>query len=180
MGLSLKPTADLDHNAYWTNYFDMVRAEELWTEVELREVSYVEAAKDFQANITADDEVELSESEIKMTVDETGHSTPISYSIMVVKSTQGRACSRLLRVLCDSGGSKSMAKESILPRGARTDSSRGKILMNTLAGTHAPLGSACFKGMRLPAFDKNIIIDEHNSVVFDQPCNFDVILGGDF
>ena len=26
MGLSLKPTAELDHNTYWTSYFDMVRA----------------------------------------------------------------------------------------------------------------------------------------------------------
>ena len=34
--------------------------------------------------------------------------------------------------------------------------------------------------MRLPAFDKNRIIDKHNFMVFDQPCNYDIILGGDF
>ena len=34
--------------------------------------------------------------------------------------------------------------------------------------------------MRLPTFDKNRNIDEHNFIVFDQPCNYDIILGGDF
>ena len=33
---------------------------------------------------------------------------------------------------------------------------------------------------QLPAFDKNRIIAEHNFMVFDQQCNYDVILGGDF
>ena len=52
--------------------------------------------------------------------------------------------------------------------------------MNTLASTYALLGSVDIKGMRLPAFDKNRIIAEHNFMVFDQQCNYDVILGGDF
>ena len=52
--------------------------------------------------------------------------------------------------------------------------------MNTLAGTCAPLGSVELKGMRLPAFDKNRIIAEHDFMVFDQQCSYDIILGGDF
>ena len=34
--------------------------------------------------------------------------------------------------------------------------------------------------MRLPAFDKNRIIAEHDFMVFDQQCSYDIILGGDF
>ena len=89
----------------------MVRAEESWTEIELREVGYVDEAQNFLVNTVADDEVELLKPELVMTVDKAGHSTPMPYGIMVVKSIQGRACSKLLRVLYDSGGSKSTAKK---------------------------------------------------------------------
>ena len=54
------------------------------------------------------------------------------------------------------------------------------MLMNTLAGTYAPLGSVEIKGMRLPAFDKNRIIAEHDFMDFDQQCSYDIILGDDF
>ena len=36
------------------------------------------------------------------------------------------------------------------------------------------------KGMRLPAFDKNRIIDSHEFLIFELSCNYDIILGGDF
>ena len=52
--------------------------------------------------------------------------------------------------------------------------------MNTLVGTYPPLGAVSAKGMRLPAFDKNRIIDGLHFMVFDQPCNYDIIIGGDF
>ena len=58
--------------------------------------------------------------------------------IMVVKSIQGRACSKLLKVLYDSGGSKSMVKKNILPKGVRLDTDGPRTLMNTLAGTMLP------------------------------------------
>ena len=73
-----------------------------------------------------------------------------------------------------------MVKKIIVPKGVRLDTNGPRNLINTLAGTYAPSGSASIKGMRLPVFDKNRIIDEHNFMVFDQPCNYDIILGGDF
>ena len=42
------------------------------------------------------------------------------------------------------------------------DPGRRKMLMNTLAETCVRLGSMSFKEMSLPAFHRNIIIDEHN------------------
>ena len=85
---------------------------------------------------------------------ETGQSTPMAGGIMLVKSIQKRACSRLLKVLYDSGGSKSMIKKSVLPKGIRLTQSNNRMLMNTLVGTYAPLGSVEIKGMILRTFDK--------------------------
>lgn len=82
-----------------------------------------------------------------MDTDETGQSTPMACGITLVKSIQGRPCSRLLKVLYDSGGSKSMIKKGILPKGARLSQSNSRILMNTLASTYALLGSVEIKGM---------------------------------
>ena len=60
-----------------------------------------------------------------------------------------------------------MIKKSVLPKGVRLTRSNRIMLMNTPAGTYAPLGSVEIKGMRLPAFDKNRIIAKHDFMVFD-------------
>ncbi|KAL7543066.1 hypothetical protein ACHAWF_007321, partial [Thalassiosira exigua] len=52
--------------------------------------------------------------------------------------------------------------------------------MQTLAGAYTPLGRVHVKGMRLPAFDKNRVIEDHEFYVFDQQCKYDIILGNDF
>ena len=48
-------------------------------------------------------EAERLESQTIMATDETGQSTPMACGIMLVKSIQGQPCSRLLKVLYDSG-----------------------------------------------------------------------------
>ena len=166
--------------AYWPTYFNTVRSEKQWTEIELNEVSHAKDATNFITNPEPEMEVEILEPQIIMATDETGQTTPMACGIMLVKSIQGRPCSRLLKVLYDSGGSKSMIKKSILPKGIMLTQNNSRMLMNTLAGTYAPLGSVELKGMRLPAFDKNRIIAEHDFMIFDQQCSYDVILGGDF
>ena len=113
----------------------------------MREVGYVDEAQYFLVNTVVDDEVELLKPEIIMTADKAGRSTPMVCKIMVVKSIQGRACSKLLRVLCDSGGSKPTVKKNILPKGARLDTNGPRTLMNTLVGTYAPLGLVSIKRM---------------------------------
>ena len=58
--------------------------------------------------------------------------------------------------------------------------SANKQMFNTLAGAYASLGTVDVHGMRLPAFDKNRLIDSHDFEVFDADCKYDVILGADF
>ena len=112
--------------------------------------------------------------------DSKGVSTPMASGIMLVRDIQGKASTRLLKVLFDSGGSKSTVHRRVLPQGARIDPDRSGTMLNTLAGVYAPLGRVTMKNMRLPAFDKNRIISEHEFHVFDANCQYDVILGGDF
>ena len=115
-GSLIESKTNLDTNPYWTTYFNVVRAEELRTEIELKEVGHVEEAQDFLVNTVTDDEMELLKPELITAVGETGHSTLMACGIMLVKGIQGKACSKLLRVLYDSGGSKSMVKKNILPK----------------------------------------------------------------
>ena len=117
--------------------------------------------------------------QVTMVTDHQGRSTPLACGVMVAKDVAGRACSRLLRVLFDSGGSRSMIHKRVLPGGALVDQT-GKQLFNTLAGAYASQGSVKLDGMRLPAFDKNRVIATHQFEVFDADCRFDIILGADF
>ena len=183
--------------------FNSTRAEENWGEEQLAEPNYVIIADDWYsdrdwtnkwnrqqseavlktAEKQGDQDTQLAmvtEPEIIMAVDQGGKSTPMACAMMVVKDLQGKPCSRLLKVLFDSGGSKSMCHRRILPMGARIDQPRTRSLMRTLAGTYAPLGTVQMKGMRLPAFDKHRVIEEHQFHVFESDCRYDVILGGDF
>ena len=62
----------------------MVWAEKVWTEIEIREVGYVEEAQYFLVNIVTDDEMELFKPELVMAVAEAGHSTSMACRIMLL------------------------------------------------------------------------------------------------
>ena len=133
-----------------------------------------------EAQPTIEDHNEVDEPELIMAVDNKGRIAPMASGIMVVRDVQGKACSRLLRVLFDSGGAKSMCHRRVMPKGARINTNGGRVLMQTIAGTYAPVGTAEMTGIRLPAFDKNRVVKEHNFQVFQGDCRYDVILGSDF
>ena len=127
-GSDIKQETDPEQNSYWSEYFDTIRSEELSTEIELKEVNYTGKAANFITVPEQGMKAELLEPEIVMAVDETGQSTPMACGIMLVKSIQGKACSRLLKVLYDSGGSKSMIKKGTLPKGVRPTQSKAGCL----------------------------------------------------
>ena len=55
-----------------------------------------------------------------------------------------------------------------------------KQLFHTLAGAYASKGNVQLNGIRLPAFDKNRVVEGHDFEVFEGECAYDIILGGDF
>ncbi len=177
----------MNQDTYFSQFYAQVRGSEQWTEHELQDCSYV--LEGLRSMINDYPEMDMSNGnhlewvsnpEVTMAVDQQGRSAPMACGVMVVKDIQGKACSRLLRVLYDSGGSKSMCHRRVMPRGARINQDSEKQLFNTLAGTYGSLGSIQMSGMRLPAFDKNRVISDHSFEVFDADCRYDVILGADF
>ena len=72
----------------------------------------------------------VSDPEIIMTVDSNDKMTPVACAIMVVTDIEGPACSCLLKVLFDYGGSLSVCYCQVLPRGAHITQ---QSLMRTLA-----------------------------------------------
>ncbi len=73
---------------------------------------------------------------------------------MLMKDITRKACSRVLKVLYDSGGSKSMCHSRVIPAGARVRTDKQQLFC-TLAGAYASKGNVQISGIRLPAFDKN-------------------------
>ena len=96
----------------------------------------------------------IGEPEVIMTMDSNGRSTPIAACLMVARKVQGRPYSKLMKVLLGPRGSKSMFHRTTVPRGARITEAPSKTLMNTLAGTYAPLGKITMEGLRLPSFER--------------------------
>ena len=158
--------------------FMKVQQSEGWTPTEYAEVAYQYQDLSTSAPEYAPSLELVSEPELIMTIDQKGRTTPMASAIMVVQHIQGRACLRLLRVLFDSGGGKSMCHRRILPKGERLDTQGERIIMQTIMGTYSPLGTAEMTGIRFPAFDKNRIVDKHKFHVFQGACKYDVILGG--
>ena len=72
-----------------------------------------------------------------------------------------------------------MCHKRVIPQGAQLKQGKGQVF-RTLAGAYSSLGALDMREIRLPSFDKNRIIDEHEFEIFDGDCKYDVILGGDF
>ncbi len=59
------------------------------------------------------------EPKVILMVDHQGQMTPMDTGVMLVKDIAGKACSHVLRVLYDSGGSKSIRHSRLIPAGAQ-------------------------------------------------------------
>ena len=100
--------------------------------------------------------------------------TPMATGVMLVKDVAGKACSRVLQVLYNSGGSKLMCHSKAIPAGAQMRTNKQQLFC-TLAGAYASKGNIQMSGIRLPAFDKNRVIEGHAFEVFEGDCAYDII-----
>ena len=87
---------------------------------------------------------------------------------------------RLFKCLFDTGGTTTMANLKVLPMGARINRTKGAPMCNTIAGNYQPIGTLTCQDLRFPEFDRNLVVDEIECLVFDAPCSYDLILGMDF
>ena len=86
---------------------------------------------------------------------------------------------RLLRVLLDSGSRKTLIHISALPKVIVNVPINGATL-TTLAVKMSATEMVTMRDFCLPEFDKNRRIEDHKSLVFNTPCQYDIILGTDF
>jgi hypothetical protein len=100
-------------------------------------------------------------------------------SVMIVRDIQNRQCLRLLKVLFDSGSDSTLVHANCLPPGANPALLKEPVFAHTTAGTMKSKRTVWMANMILPEFDKHRQIDHCNAIVFDAPCNYDVIMGRD-
>ena len=100
---------------------------------------------------------------------------------MMARTIQGHESKRMLKVLLDSGGTKTMIHEKCLPPGATPALlTSGSQRFRTTAGEFTTNRSVHCKDVILPEFDETRRVDGIECFVFNQPCRYDIILGVDF
>lgn len=101
-------------------------------------------------------------------------------SLMIARRIGGQdSTKRLLRVIFDSGGSKTMVNRRIIPAGAHVSKMESNSF-ETIAGTFIANEIVQMHALILPEFDSAKEINGCTAGLFDAPrCPYDVILGRD-
>ena len=157
--------------------FDLTWSSEIIGSVSEQE--YLFAPMDLNDITPLDKTTVIEDPHVVLTATRDGVVMPLPTSVMLVKLIQGKATSRMLRVLFDTGSTNSHAHISLLPPGTALTPLEEKKLVNTLAGLLAPKGAMTLEGLRLPEFDRAISVDRHEFQVFTSPCKYDLIVGMD-
>lgn len=101
-------------------------------------------------------------------------------SLMIAKKIQNKNCTRMLKVLFDSGASHSLIHSNCLPENCVPDVLTQSAQSSTAAGNFDTSRQVILKDIYLPEFDRSKRITGCEARVFDAPCQYDVILGRDF
>jgi aryl carrier-like protein len=104
--------------------------------------------------------------------------TPIT--ILAANSIGCCTSRKLLKVLFDSGSSKSLISRSVIPAAAIPKRLSSESYCNTIAGKLKVTDIVTLRDIRLPEFDKNRKIAGWKALVYDAPISYDMILGNDF
>jgi len=104
--------------------------------------------------------------------------TPIT---ILAANTIGCCQSRkILRVLLDTGSEVTLISRAVVPDAAMPKQTSSLKTVSTLAGTLMSNQVVSLRDIRLPEFDSNRKIESKKCLIFDQPCQYDMILGSDF
>ena len=122
----------------------------------------------------------LSEPVVTYITDANGKTVSMATTMILVKKIQGVPCSRIIKVLFDSGGSASMMSKKVIPRKVEVNHSGPTTLVSTLAGIIQLTDKVAVQGICLPKFDKSLVIDKRDFLIFDSDCKYNMILSGNF
>ena len=105
----------------------------------------------------------------------------IPSSLLTCKTIHNHESCRLMKVIFDSGCSHTMISSKCLPIYiSPTLLQRGFTSFQTLAGVLNSNRFVSLNKIMLPEFDKAKKIDAHHALVFDSPCQYDMIIGRGF
>jgi hypothetical protein len=101
-------------------------------------------------------------------------------SISVARTIQGQRSATLLKVLFDSGGTKTFINKRCLPRGATPTLLKNPLHGITAAGRLTATRAVLLRDIVLPEFSRSNKIDDQWAYVFDSDSHYDIIYGRDF
>jgi hypothetical protein len=101
-------------------------------------------------------------------------------SIAVARTIQGQASATMLKVLFDSGGTKTFINRKCLPRGATPALLKNPLVGITAAGRLIANRAVLLRDLILPEFSKAKKIDSQWAYVFDSDSYYDIVFGRDF
>jgi hypothetical protein len=101
-------------------------------------------------------------------------------SVSVARTIQGQRSERLLKVLFDSGGTKTFINKRCLPRGATATLLKNPLQGFTAAGRLMANRAVLLRDIILPEFSRSNKIDKQWAYVFDSDSHYDIIYGRDF
>ena len=117
----------------------------------------------------------LSEPVVTFVADANGKTVSMATTLILVNKIQGVPCSHMMKVLFDSGKSASMISSKVLPKGVQINHDGPTNLVSTLAGAIRPVGKVGVQGLWLSEFDKGLVIDKHNFLIFNADCKYETI-----
>ena len=86
----------------------------------------------------------------------------------------------MLRVLLDSGGTKTMINSSALPKSCTPQILTKPLKSTTIQGAMETKRFVKLDTLILSEFDRSLKVEQHYAYVLDGPCKYDIMLGRDF
>jgi hypothetical protein len=108
------------------------------------------------------------------------NSWPTPIRIMVLDTIVAVKSHTLLKVLFDPGLTATLINSKCLPQHCKPFTKNQARTINTLAGSCTTGAMVVMRGLRLPKFDKNRVVEQQKALVFDGECKYNVSLGTDF
>ncbi len=104
----------------------------------------------------------------------------LSCTVATCKTIGNRTSNKILKVLFDSGSTKTMIHRSALPKGYQCISTLPPLRFQTLGGKTTSTTAVQLNNLSFPEFNGNISIDSQTAYSFDQDCRYDIIFGANF